>query len=42
MTGKQLRQGKEQEQKVIGRQGWNGCYLTENTPLSFKSILILI
>lgn len=33
MTGKQPRQGKEQEQKVIGRQGWNGilkCYLTEN------------
>lgn len=23
MTGKQLIQGKEQEQKGVGRQGWN-------------------
>lgn len=45
MTGKQLRQEKEQEQKVIGRQGLNGTskyYLTENAPFSFKSKLILI
>lgn len=41
----QTTKGKEQEQKVIGRQGWNGTpkyYLTENAPFSFKSKLILL